>query len=151
MIFIAHRGNISGKISHKENSPEYIVDALNKGFYVEIDLWKTENGLYLGHDNPDYPTNKKFVDNPYFFVHCKNIEALSWCIEQDIYSSYFWHEEDHCTLTSKQQIWVYPGKKLISGCIAVMPEIAYDGMLEKCYGICTDYAENAKQDLNFFL
>lgn len=139
MILIAHRGNFNGAEPLKENSPEHITRALNYGFHVEIDLWKTENGLFMGHDGPDYPTNEKFLNNPNFFVHAKNIEALAFLKNNNLLCEYFWHENDHCTLTSKNNIWVYPGKKLVSDCIAVMPEIDFDGDLNLCYGICSDF------------
>ena len=127
MILIAHRGNYNGTNREKENSPEHIYNALNLGYFVEIDLWKTEQGLFLGHDQPVHQTNEKFLDNPNFFVHCKNIEALSYLKTAFLNCEYFWHESDHYTLTSKNNIWVYPGKKLVPGCIAVMPEIDFDG------------------------
>jgi hypothetical protein len=138
MILISHRGNIDGIDSEKENSPEYIIRALNHGYFVEIDLWKTEYGLFLGHDNPKYSISEKFLDNPNFFVHCKNIEALSFLKNAFLNCEYFWHESDYCTLTSKNNIWVYPGKKLMPGCIAVLPEVDFYGDLSECYGICSD-------------
>lgn len=138
MILISHRGNIDGIYSEKENSPEYIIRAMNHGYFVEIDLWKTEYGLFLGHDKPEHPISEKFLDNPNFFVHCKNIEALSYLKNAFLNCEYFWHESDYCTLTSKNNIWVYPGKKLVPGCIAVLPEVDFDGDLSDCYGICSD-------------
>ena len=38
MIFISHRGNISSKNTNRENSPEYIDEAIGQGFDVEIDV-----------------------------------------------------------------------------------------------------------------
>lgn len=138
MILIAHRGNFNGREPMKENSPEHISRALNFGFNVEIDVWKTDSGLFLGHDKPDYQTNERFLNNPNFFIHCKNIEALIHFKNLNLNCEYFWHENDSYTLTSKNNIWVYPGKKLIDGSIAVMPEIDFDGDLNLCYGICSD-------------
>jgi len=65
MIFISHRGNIAGKISNLENTQEYIVTALEKGYNVEIDIWYQKEKFYLGHDSPgeiieiDFLKNKK--------------------------------------------------------------------------------------------
>ena len=138
MILIAHRGNYNATNKEKENSPEHIYNALNLGYFVEIDLWKTEQGLFLGHDQPEHLINEKFLDNPNFFVHCKNIEALSYLKTAFLNCEYFWHDSDHYALTSKNNIWVYPGKKLVPGCIAVMPEVDFNGDLSVCYGICSD-------------
>ena len=147
MILIAHRGNIDGINTSKENHPDYIKSALDSGFYAEIDLWKTNNELYLGHDNPEYIVDKYFLNNDKLFVHCKNIEALEFMAKSNLSSEYFWHETDHCTLTSRLNVWVYPGKQLIPGSIAVMPEVDFLGDLSKCYGICSDYVLKYKKEL----
>ena len=38
MIFIAHRGNLSGPQPENENKLAYIQAALDKGFSVEVDV-----------------------------------------------------------------------------------------------------------------
>ena len=38
-ILIAHRGNTRGPKPEKENQPEYILQAIQEGFDVEIDVW----------------------------------------------------------------------------------------------------------------
>ena len=62
MILIAHRGNINGPNENLENDPKYIVQAVDKGFDVEVDIWYTSDGLFLGHDNPQYKIEK---DSPW--------------------------------------------------------------------------------------
>ena len=55
MKLIAHRGNITGPKPELENSPDYIFEAIKKGFDVEVDVWYGTDGKFmLGHDNPDY-------------------------------------------------------------------------------------------------
>ena len=63
MILISHRGNINGPITEKENSPEYISDAINKGYNVEIDVWYENQVFFLGHDNPLYKIESKYLNN----------------------------------------------------------------------------------------
>ncbi len=56
MKLIAHRGNTQGPNPERENSPEYIEEALNAGYDVEVDVWydcATEK-FWLGHDEPQY-------------------------------------------------------------------------------------------------
>jgi hypothetical protein len=53
-------------------------------------------------------------------------------------------------LTSRLNIWVFPGKQLIPGSIAVMPEVKYLGDLSKCYAICSDYVSKYKEELKLF-
>jgi hypothetical protein len=143
MIYISHRGNLTGRIPNKENYPEYIDEAITAGFDVEVDIWLVDKRLYLGHDEPQYEIdNEWLVDRvDKLWVHCKNVEALNWIRNTILH--YFWHENDTLTLTSKQYVWVYPGKQPIFESIAVMPEIHND-RVNKCAGICSDFVEDYK-------
>ena len=76
MFFISHRGNISGPNKKDENKFEYIKNALNLGFDVEIDIWYYKNNFYLGHDEPIFKVNKFFLLNKKLWCHAKNLEAL---------------------------------------------------------------------------
>ena len=40
MIFISHRGNLEIESPSRENSKDYILEAINCGFNVEVDIWK---------------------------------------------------------------------------------------------------------------
>ena len=76
MKIIAHRGNLSGS-SVMENHPDYINLALKAGFDVELDVWYIKSKLFLGHDNPQYEINLKWLDTykDYLWIHLKNIEC----------------------------------------------------------------------------
>jgi hypothetical protein len=146
MILISHRGNINGPIPEVENKPEYIEDTIRLGYDVEIDVWVIENKIYLGHDTPQYLVDKMwlYLYKNSLWLHCKNVEAVSY-FSSDLKSfNYFWHENDTVTLTSKKYIWAYPGKQPIKTSIAVMPEINNDNINE-CIGICSDYIQNYKK------
>ena len=39
MIHISHRGNINGKIIERENSPDYIEEAVTAGYFCEVDVF----------------------------------------------------------------------------------------------------------------
>ena len=54
MFFISHRGNLEGPIRSEENKIDYINNAINQNFDVEIDVWFKNNNFYLGHDEPQY-------------------------------------------------------------------------------------------------
>jgi hypothetical protein len=141
MIFIAHRGNINGPNHNNENKPEYLLDAISKDFYVETDLWKINDELYLGHDNPQYEIDINFLLNisDKLFCHCKNIEALEFILKNYPEIECFFHDNDLCVLTSKKKIWNYPGSQLTKLSICVMPERLNNDNVDSCYGICTDY------------
>lgn len=149
MTIIAHRGNLEGPNPALENHPDYIDSALSEGFDAEIDVWVLENGIFLGHDKPDFPVSLSwFFDRcKNIWIHCKNFEAL--CFFQSASDkndfnwkcryNYFWHQSDSVTLTSLGFIWAYPGNQPIAGSVAVLPEIHNDDVSD-CYAICTDYS-----------
>ena len=136
MILISHRGNINGPNEVRENSPYYIMEALAMGFDVEVDVWFIDGKFWLGHDEPQYKTDYKFLMNEKLWCHAKNLDALFEMKKYAIH--YFWHETDTVTLTSKNYVWAYPGKQPIKGSIACLPEIENDNVL-LCKGICSDY------------
>ena len=143
MKLISHRGNLNGKIQNNENHPEYIDEALHAGFDVEIDMWWVDGRIYLGHDEPQFEVDDKWLTERMnnLWVHCKNVELLNWIRSTSLH--WFWHEEDTLTLTSKGFVWVYPGKQPIIGSIAVMPEI-HNEDVSKCLGVCSDIISKYK-------
>ena len=86
MVLISHRGNINGAKPQKENRIDYIENAIQSGFDVEIDLWFVLEGLFLGHDIPQYPVEldwlQKYKDK--LWIHCKNLQALNSLMVQKI-------------------------------------------------------------------
>jgi hypothetical protein len=144
MKLISHRGNTNGAYESYENEPNYIDKAIKEGYDVEIDMWWVDGRIYLGHDKPQYGVSDEWLGERVdkLWVHCKNIELLYWIRNTALH--YFWHENDTVTLTSKNYIWVYPGKQPIIGSIAVMPEINNDDV-SYCIGICSDYIKNFKK------
>ena len=156
---IAHRGNLDGPNPEKENHPDYIHAAVKEGYEVEVDLWKVDNNLYLGHDSPQYRINEKYLNlvasAGFLWTHAKNIEALQYLTAFENMPvtrrwNYFWHQEDDYTLTSLHYIWAYPGKKLTNNSICVLPERAnYDTLeLRSCKGVCTDFVYQYESLLN---
>ena len=134
LILISHRGNILGRKKQLENNPGYIENTLNLGYDVEIDVWYHQDGFYLGHDEPQYKVDKKFLKKDGLWCHAKNIDALNHMID-DRKIHCFWHQEDDVTLTSRGYLWTYPNKQLTSNSIAVLPK---EKVSDKIAGICSD-------------
>lgn len=138
MILISHRGNISGP-NKSENNPFFIDKAVNLGYNVEVDVWKIDNKIFLGHDKPEYEVKEEFLKNDNFWCHAKNLESLHWMLKNNIRC--FWHEGDDFTLTSNSVIWTYPNKEVtdrsIIVCKTLDETIKYSKM--NIYGICSDY------------
>ena len=138
MIYIAHRGNLNGPNKAKENKPEYIIEALNKGFHVEIDVWYIDGDFFLGHDSPDYKIEKNFLKNKKFYCHAKNMDAIRELMKIRNETNFFSHDLDNFVLTSNNKIWTFPGLDLCENSICCMPE-KKNKYPDECYGVCTDY------------
>ena len=137
MKFISHRGNLKSKNKKLENQPDYIKRALSLDYEVEVDVWFYKNCFFLGHDRPQYKINKKFLKQKGIWCHAKNLQALSEL--KKIKAIYFWHQNDDYTLTSNGFFWTYPGKKVCSKGISVLPEWKGEKYLKnKISGICSD-------------
>ena len=74
MKLIAHRGNVDSRQETRENKPDYIQAAVERGFDVEIDVWYTDKKWHLGHDNAQYLVEESFLKNKSLWCHAKNIE-----------------------------------------------------------------------------
>lgn len=144
MIIIAHRGNIDGPNCAAENTIAACETCLNKGFSVELDVWLLNGQLLLSHHYPD--TNVETVPNHLLvsekiWWHAKNISALQFLLNSVKHC--FWHETDSYTLTKSGKIWTYPGARLSTDSIAVLPEISLQKIPKNIFGVCTDYPLSA--------
>ena len=107
MIFISHRGNLNGVISHRENAPDYVDEALKLGFECEVDLRMKDNIPCLGHDTPDHPVTIEWLTERKggLWVHVKEYSALVWLMENCPNNKFFCHESDKFTLVSNGWVW----------------------------------------------
>ena len=146
MKFISHRGNLNGPNLNEENNPSYVLNALNKGFDVEIDVWFIDGYFFLGHNEPKYIIPNNFLENSGLWCHAKNLDSLHMMILNPVINC-FWHQNDEFTITSKGFIWTYPGGMLTEKSICVLPEKNNKNILDikNCYGICSDFLLNYKK------
>lgn len=138
MILISHRGNFQGSDPDQENKPSRILEVLSKGYHCEIDVWTTDEKWLLGHDEPQFEVEERFLENPNLWCHAKNIAAMErMLLNGKIHC--FWHENDDCTLTSQNYIWTLPGKFVTTRSVVV--NIGSDWVTKnyRCSGICSDY------------
>ena len=152
MKIIAHRGNTDGPNPLEENRPKYIDAAIEKGFDVEVDLRMSSEGLFLGHDKPDYPITIGWLyerkDN--LWIHCKDFQSIKMMSEVPRYDfHYFWHESDRYTMTNKGIGWVFPGQQPYVRSVVVLPEdvLFFNEQYTKSnrfYAICTDFCDRYK-------
>jgi hypothetical protein len=140
MLLIAHRGNLDGPNPETENRESTITAALDAGFDCEIDVWRIDGRLWLGHDKPEHETSLEFLSQHdlSLWVHCKNLDAL---IELKERFNCFFHDKDTYTLTSQGFIWGNIGSPTTDKVICVMPP----GEVGEAFGVCTDFPKRLRQ------
>ena len=144
MILIAHRGNTNGKLPDRENTNDYIKEAIAIGFDVELDICKWDGEkFYLGHDDPGEPISIEFLQNNPVWCHAKDYKALEQLVKSNIHC--FYHNTDKYTITSGGYIWAYPGQPGGDRTIAVHPHELPEEEIKKCAGVCSDYIEKYKE------
>ena len=147
MKLIAHKGNVNGPESLKENTPEQIEWCIENGYDVEIDVRYSpeKDKFYLGHDDLQHEINWWWLAGKQknLWIHCKDLFTLHEFTARTSGYNYFWHQRDDYTLTSKGQIWASPAQDYNKDTVRVIedPEEVkeYD-----CYAICSDYVGKLK-------
>jgi hypothetical protein len=159
-LLIAHRGLLDGPDPDLENSPSMIELARRLGYDVEIDLWKTSSGWWLGHDEPQYRVSfewiksidkPSYLDKSHAWIHAKNIDALYELRVNHWEGNLFYHQNDDAVITNTGYIWTFPGRKLTPLSICVMPEwidLVENANNVKVHGFCTDYIRKIEKILN---
>ena len=146
MILISHRGNINGPNPQLENTPDYIDNALLLGYDVEIDIWKDEDGFYLGHDEPIYPIDLEWLveRRNNLWIHCKDFDSLTELVKTEL--RVFYHQKEEYTIISDNNIWAH--NILMANEKCIIPLLSrYDIENWKptdVYGVCSDYIEFLK-------
>ncbi len=136
VIIISHRGNTNGESELTANSPDAVSALLDKGIHCEVDVWRIFDKYFLGHDEPKYKINKKFLKNDKLWCHAKNLESLQGMLDNNIHC--FWHQTDDYTLTSKGYIWTFPKKEVCNRSVIVHKGPDWRDKYN-CYAVCTDY------------
>jgi len=148
MILIAHRGNINGPNKERENTPDYINEALCEGYEVEIDVWLVDDEVWLGHDKPENKINKLFLHErrQLLWCHAKNLGALVFLLRENFNT--FSHDNDPYVITTKGYIWASPHSEFTRDTIAVMPEWKNYAPedISHCAGVCSDFISRLKNN-----
>ena len=144
-MYIAHRGNLEGRLSEHENDPNYIDNAINQGYMVEVDLWCFDGNLKLGHDEKFHhvPSEWLFYRNTSILNHCKNPAAFDYCLKNNLHA--FWHTEEDYVQTTLGYTVGYPGKEPVGNkFILGVPERVYalDDIKHRItFGVMSDYVK----------
>ena len=147
MVLISHRGNVTHINRERENKHEYIDLAISLGYEVEIDIWKNNNELYLGHDFPETLVDigwlKERKDK--LWIHTKNHLALEYLTAINQGFKFFWHTSEPFVLTSNCKIWAHDfnNVELTETCIVPLlsQKEVEEAEVRKWYAICTDFPD----------
>ena len=140
MILIAHIGNTNGPNPEKENTIDYINQALRRGYHCEIDICDFNGTQFsLGHDSAQQSVSIKYLQESNLWCHAKNFKVLEAMCALSIHC--FYHKSDEYTMTNRGWIWAYPGQLGGKYTIAVHPEKLHPGDIKKFAGVCSDYVE----------
>tara|TARA_A100001201_G_C4048673_1_gene188982 strand:- start:83 stop:529 length:447 start_codon:yes stop_codon:yes gene_type:complete len=148
MKFISHRGNINGVEPSRENTLEYIQEALDAGFDVEVDLWIDGDRLLLGHDYGEHEVTHRWLWKRRFnlWIHCKHFSSLAYMQRQTDSFQYFFHEKEDYTIISNQLIWAHNLQEVNNRC--VIPLLSEDDIdnwtKSNVFGICSDFIGKLK-------
>lgn len=150
-LLISHRGNTNGINTSRENSPEYIKEALEKDYFVVVDVFLIgEKHFALGSNAPQYATTLDFLKNNNIIARANSVECLDALITNEVHC--FYHKHDKCVLTSGGLVWTRTGSNITQRCIFNMPEWTLDDITTikdlQCAGICSDKIELIKNARN---
>lgn len=145
MIIVSHRGNVSGRNAHRENSPSYIDEAISHGYHVEVDVWFINEKYYLGHDEPQYEVSAEWLAERPLWCHAKDQSAMEQMLVDRL--NCFWHESDKFTFTRNGYLWCFPENFSKFGVTVHLGE-CISPPTEPCYGICTDFSHQWRTKCN---
>jgi hypothetical protein len=146
MRLISHRGNTMGPDPSRENNPQYIQAAIDKGYDVEVDARLLQGGIFLGHDRPDYQ-----VDLPWLvarkdrlWIHTKNFQAIDFLIPHDLRVFYHQHER-HVVIGNTRALWSCDLSEANGRSVVPMMGLEeiqrYKSLAPGFHGVCSDYVE----------
>jgi hypothetical protein len=149
MIYISYRGIYDGNNFEDANTPNQIAKAMGMGFNCMIDVWRVDDKLYLGNEQPITEITEKYLQNIKFWINARNIDMQLWLSTQPskLYPNWFYF----ITPTPPPPyVEASNGKLMTPGTVPVnnnsvifLPEIEDIGLLStvnlKCFGILSNY------------
>lgn len=127
MRLIAHRGNFAGQNTERENTVEYLEEALKAGYDVEFDVFMHDGKILLGHDRRvvmgtrhlwadrygDYVVNEipniEWLRDSRKWVHCKDMESFLMLSKYPDIQCFMHDDERYAFVENCDKIWVHSG------------------------------------------
>lgn len=149
MNLISYRGIFDGNDFQDANTVKQINKARSNGFTVMIDVWRVNNKLYLGNDQPITEVTDTYIRGNKFYINARNIDMLNWLQTQPstLYPNYFYFAAPTPPppfVTASNGKLITPGTVPINNnSIIFLPEITDTAMFStvrlKCFGIISSY------------
>jgi len=146
MRLISHRGNVDSIQPERENTQEYIEEAISRGYDVEIDIWCTKDyNFYLGHDKPENPVeiNWLYKNRHHLWIHAKDFKTLSRINSFSDFKVFYHKLEDHTVILHTDKLyWSHNIEEASED--SVIPLLSEKELLsydksKKVFGICSDF------------
>jgi hypothetical protein len=138
MRVVIHRGYPG--CGNNEQDILKIHKSLEQGYDAEVDIWKVNNKLYLGHDRPCTPFDLDSLPIDRTWYHCKNGSAYEFFLNERKDCNAFVQDKDPYSVTTLGYIWCNVGVPILPGlkCVVVLPERCTWDVDNKAFAVCTD-------------
>jgi len=144
VIFISHRGNVAGANKRRENTCDYIDEAIEEGYDVEVDVRFMGGSLFLGHDCAERLVPLKWLAERRreLWIHAKNVDALLYLVANGEFKV-FAHSSDPFTFIHNANLaWIHDLD--LANNQSIIPLIDKVDSVERfeiadVRGVCSDY------------
>lgn len=147
MLYISYRGIYDGDNYQYANTPNQIGKAFGSGFSVMADVWRVDNKLYLGNDQPLTEVSEKYLQGNRWWINARNTDMQNWLSTQSLklYPNWFYFTEPTPPppyVTASNGKLITPGTVPINNnSVVFLPEIDDKGCFStvklKCFGIAS--------------
>ena len=148
MIYISYQGIYDGTNYEYANTPNQIGKAFGYGVSVMTDVWRVDDKLYLGTDQPLTEVTAKYLQGNRWYINARNTAMQTWLAEQNskLYPNWFYFPSmpPPAYVTASNGKLITPGTVPINNnSIIFLPEIDDKGCFStvklRCFGICSTY------------
>ena len=158
MLYISYQGIYDGQNYEDANTPKQINSARGKGSSCVIDVWRIDNKLYVGTEQPVIEVTEKYIQGPRFWINAVNTDMQDWLATQpsNLYPNYFNFAASTPPppyATASNGKLITPGTVPINNTsVMFLPEIndrsLYTMVKVKSYGICSGFLTLIKRMRN---
>lgn len=148
MIYISYQGIYDGTNYEYANTPNQIGKAFGYGVSVMTDVWRVDNKLYLGTDQPLTEVTAKYLQGNRWWINARNTDMRNWLAEQNskLYPNWFYFP----SMPPPPYVTASNGKLITPGTVPInnnsvifLPEISDRGCFStvklRCFAICSTY------------